>query len=223
MQAELSFLDLILGASFLVQLVMVILFILAGISWWFIFDKWLTLSRAKKDIFIFENEFWNSKNIDNIFNDLKRKQDISGLSQIFIISYEEFLKNSSLEKSEKRINKATEIIISRQEESLENGLSFLSTIASVSPFIGLFGTVWGVMNAFSGLAQVTQVSINAVAPGIAEALIATALGLFAAIPALISYNWSVKSIDAIIRSYENFSSELLITYEELNDQEKTKK
>ena len=223
MQAELSFLDLILGASFLVQLVMVILFILAGISWWFIFDKWLTLSRAKKDIFIFENEFWNSKNIDNTFKDLKRKQDISGLSQIFIISYEEFLKNSSLEKSEKRINKATEIIISRQEESLENGLSFLSTIASVSPFIGLFGTVWGVMNAFSGLAQVTQVSINAVAPGIAEALIATALGLFAAIPALISYNWSVKSIDAIIRSYENFSSELLITYEELNDQEKTKK
>ena len=223
MQAELSFLDLILGASFLVQLVMVILFILAGISWWFIFDKWLTLSRAKKDIFIFENEFWNSKNIDNIFNDLKRKQDISGLSQIFIISYEEFLKNSSLEKSEKRINKATEIIISRHEESLENGLSFLSTVASVSPFIGLFGTVWGVMNAFSGLAQVTQVSINAVAPGIAEALIATALGLFAAIPALISYNWSVKSIDAIIRSYENFSSELLITYEELNDQEKTKK
>ena len=223
MQAELSFLDMILGASFLVQLVMVILFILAGISWWFIFDKWLTLSRAKKDIFIFENEFWNSKNIDNIFNDLKRKQDISGLSQIFIISYEEFLKNSNLEKSEKRINKATEIIISRQEESLENGLSFLSTVASVSPFIGLFGTVWGVMNAFSGLAQVTQVSINAVAPGIAEALIATALGLFAAIPALISYNWSVKSIDAIIRSYENFSSELLITYEELNDQEKTKK
>ena len=191
MQAELSFLDLILGASFLVQLVMVILFILAGTSWWFIFDKWLTLSRAKKDIFIFENEFWNSKNIDNIFNDLKRKQDISGLSQIFIISYEEFLKNSILEKSEKRINKATEIIISRQEESLENGLSFLSTVASVSPFIGLFGTVWGVMNAFSGLAQVTQVSINAVAPGIAEALIATALGLFAAIPALISYNWSV--------------------------------
>ena len=132
MQAELSFLDLILGASFLVQLVMVILFILAGISWWFIFDKWLTLSRAKKDIFIFENEFWNSKNIDNIFNDLKRKQDISGLSQIFIISYEEFLKNSNLEKSEKRINKATEIIISRQEESLENGLSFLSTVASLS-------------------------------------------------------------------------------------------
>ena len=88
MQAELSFLDLILGASFLVQLVMVILFILAGISWWFIFDKWLTLSRAKKDIFIFENEFWNSKNIVNIFNDLKRKQDISGLSQIFIISYQ---------------------------------------------------------------------------------------------------------------------------------------
>ena len=106
---------------------------------------------------------------------------------------------------------------------MEEGLSFLSTVASVSPFIGLFGTVWGVMNAFSGLAQLSQVSINAVAPGISEALVATALGLFAAIPALISYNWSVKTIDIIIKSYENFTSELLITYQEFNAQKTTKK
>ena len=106
---------------------------------------------------------------------------------------------------------------------MEEGLSFLSTVASVSPFIGLFGTVWGVMNAFSGLAQLSQVSINAVAPGISEALVATALGLFAAIPALVSYNWSVKTIDTIIKSYENFTSELLITYQEFNVQKTTKK
>ena len=221
MQAELSFLDLFLGASLVVQLVMIILFILAGTSWWFIYDKWLTLSRARKDIYLFEEEFWNSKNIDNIFKNLKRKENIFGLSQIFIVAHEEFLKFPEKEKAEERIIKSTEIIISRQEETLEEGLSVLCTVASTSPFIGLFGTVWGVMNAFSGLAQLSQVSINAVAPGISEALVATALGLFAAIPALISYNWSVKSIDTIIKSYENFASELLITYQELNDQEKS--
>ncbi len=223
MQAELSFVDLFLGASLVVQLVMIILFILAGTSWWFIFDKWLTLTRARQDIYQFENHFWNSKNIEKIFNELNRKENNFGLSQIFVISHEEFLKAENFEKAEDRINKSTEIIINRQEERLEEGLSFLSTVASVSPFIGLFGTVWGVMNAFSGLAQLSQVSINAVAPGISEALVATALGLFAAIPALISYNWSVKTIDIIIKSYENFTSELLITYQEFNVQETTKK
>ena len=223
MQAELSFIDLFLGASLVVQLVMIILFVLAGTSWWFIFDKWLNLSRARKDIYEFETDFWNSKNIEKIFNELNRKEDNFGLSQIFVISHEEFLKAENFDTSEDRINKSIEIIINRQEERLEEGLSFLSTVASVSPFIGLFGTVWGVMNAFSGLAQLSQVSINAVAPGISEALVATALGLFAAIPALISYNWSVKTIDNIIKSYENFTSELLITYQEFNVQKKTKK
>ncbi len=223
MQAELSFLDLFLGASFIVQLVMIILFILAGTSWWFIFDKWLTLSRAKKDIYHFENEFWNSKNIETIYSKFKRKDDNFGLSQIFLISHEEFQKAKNMDVMEERINKSSEILINRQEEILEKGLSFLSTVASVSPFIGLFGTVWGVMNAFSGLAQLSQVSINAVAPGISEALVATALGLFAAIPALISYNWSVKSIDTIIKGYENFTLELLITYQELNDQKANKR
>ena len=165
----------------------------------------------------------NSKNIEKIFNNWKRKEDNFGLSQIFVLAHEEFINAENFAIAEDRINKSTEIIINRQEERLEEGLSFLSTVASVSPFIGLFGTVWGVMNAFSGLAQLSQVSINAVAPGISEALVATALGLFAAIPALISYNWSVRSIDTIIKSYENFTSELLITYQEYNVQEKRKK
>ena len=165
----------------------------------------------------------SSKNIDKIFNNWKRKEDNFGLSQIFVLAHEEFINAENLAIAEDRINKSTEIIINRQEERLEEGLSYLSTVASVSPFIGLFGTVWGVMNAFSGLAQLSQVSINAVAPGISEALVATALGLFAAIPALISYNWSVRSIDTIIKSYDNFTSELLITYQEYNVQEKRKK
>jgi biopolymer transport protein TolQ len=217
MQTELSFLELFFGASFIVQIVIIILFILAGTSWWFIFDKWLTLNRAKKDIFEFEDKFWNSKNTEKFFIDQKRQSHHFGLSQIFIIVHEEFKKFENLKESENTIAKSIQIIISRQEEKLEEGLSFLSTVASVSPFIGLFGTVWGVMNAFSGLAQLSQVSINAVAPGISEALVATALGLFAAIPALISYNWSVKSIDSIINGYENFSDELLISYHDRDE------
>lgn len=217
MQTELSFLELFFGASFIVQIVIIILFILAGTSWWFIFDKWLTLSRAKKDIFEFEDKFWNSKNTEKFFIDQKRQSHHFGLSQIFIIVHEEFKKFENLKESENTIAKSIQIIISRQEEKLEEGLSFLSTVASASPFIGLFGTVWGVMNAFSGLAQLSQVSINAVAPGISEALVATALGLFAAIPALISYNWSVKSIDSIIKGYENFSDELLISYQDRDE------
>jgi biopolymer transport protein TolQ len=217
MQTELSFLELFFGASFIVQIVIIILFILAGTSWWFIFDKWLTLTRAKKDIFEFEDRFWNSKNTEKFFIDQKRQSHHFGLSQIFIIVHEEFKKFENLKESENTIAKSIQIIISRQEEKLEEGLSFLSTVASVSPFIGLFGTVWGVMNAFSGLAQLSQVSINAVAPGISEALVATALGLFAAIPALISYNWSVKSIDSIIKGYENFSDELLISYQDRDE------
>ena len=217
MQTELSFLELFFGASFIVQIVIIILFILAGTSWWFIFDKWLTLNRAKKDIFEFEDKFWNSKNTEKFFIDQKRQSHHFGLSQIFIIVHEEFKKFENLKESENTIAKSIQIIISRQEEKLEEGLSFLSTVASASPFIGLFGTVWGVMNAFSGLAQLSQVSINAVAPGISEALVATALGLFAAIPALISYNWSVKSIDSIIKGYENFSDELLISYQDRDE------
>ena len=100
MQAEVSFIDLFLGASLVVQLVMIILFVLAGTSWWFIFDKWLTLSRARKDIYEFETDFWNSKNIEKTFNELNRKEDNFGLSQIFVISHEEFLKAENFEKAE---------------------------------------------------------------------------------------------------------------------------
>ena len=109
MQAELSFVDLFLGASLVVQLVMIILFVLAGTSWWFIFDKWLTLSRARKDIYEFETDFWNSKNIEKTFNELNRKEDNFGLSQIFVISHEEFLKAENFEKAEEYYLKALKL------------------------------------------------------------------------------------------------------------------
>ena len=216
MQAELSIIDLFLGASFVVQFVMIILLIISISSWWYIFDKWITLKRALGDIYEFESTFWKNPDKEKIFQDLSRLENNFGLGQIFLVVFEEIeiLKKNKDINIEKKLERSIEIIINRQEEELERGLSFLSTVASVSPFIGLFGTVWGVMNAFSGLAQLSQVSINAVAPGISEALIATALGLFAAIPALISYNWSVKSIAKIITNYENYASELIISSQE---------
>ena len=203
---ELDIFSLFLQASFVVQLVMIILLLASVSSWWVIFERWTTLSRTKKDIFNFEKYFWSQKELDNVFKNISKKHKKIGLEQIFFVGFEEFSKSKSLNDAKK----VMDITISRHEQVLENKLSFLSTVASVSPFIGLFGTVWGIMNAFGGLAQLTQVSITVVAPGISEALVATALGLFTAIPALISYNWNVSNIDKILKNYLNFSEELLI-------------
>ena len=203
---ELDIFSLFLQASFVVQLVMIILLFASVSSWWVIFERWTTLSRTKKDIFNFEKYFWSQKELDSVFKNISKKHKKIGLEQIFFVGFEEFNKSKSLNDAKK----VMDITISRHEQVLENKLSFLSTVASVSPFIGLFGTVWGIMNAFGGLAQLTQVSITAVAPGISEALVATALGLFTAIPALISYNWNVSNIDKILKNYLNFSEELLI-------------
>ncbi|MDA9594956.1 protein TolQ [SAR86 cluster bacterium] len=203
---ELDIFSLFLQASLVVQLVMIILLSASISSWWVIFERWTTLSRTRRDMFNFEDYFWSSKELDLVFKEISRKQKKIGLEQIFFVGFEEFNKSKSISDAKK----VMEITISRHEQVLENRLSFLSTVASVSPFIGLFGTVWGIMNAFGGLAQLTQVSITVVAPGISEALVATALGLFTAIPALISYNWNVSNIDKILKSYFNFSEEFLI-------------
>ena len=203
---ELDIFSMFSQASIVVQAVMIILVLASLSSWWIIFERWMTLSRAKKDIFSFEKFFWSEKKLDILFLDISKKKNKIGLEQIFFVGFDEYQKSNSLENSKK----AMEITISRHEEQLDFRLSFLSTVASASPFIGLFGTVWGIMNAFGGLSQLTQVSITVVAPGISEALVATALGLFTAIPALISYNWNVNNFDKILKNYLNFSEEFLI-------------
>ena len=203
---ELDIFSLFLQASIVVQVVMIILILASLSSWWIIFERWTTLNRAKKYIFSFEKFFWSQNKLDSLFLNISKKENKIGLEQIFFVGFDEYQKSNSIEDSKK----VMEITISRHEEQLENKLSFLSTVASVSPFIGLFGTVWGIMNAFGGLSQLTQVSITVVAPGISEALVATALGLFTAIPALISYNWNVSNIDKILKNYSNFSEDFLI-------------
>ena len=223
MAFELDLISLFLQASFIVKLVLITLLLISFTSWWFIIEKYITFTRVEKDIFSFNKSFWNTDDLNAIFNELLKKKELVGLEQIFFAAYKEFkdadYKNTNFDS----IKKILEIFISRNEEGLSKRLSFLSTAASVSPYIGLFGTVWGIMNAFSGLSQLTQVSITVVAPGISEALIATALGLFAAIPALISYNWCLNKINTFSNEYYNFSEELMIIFgKEINESKESK-
>ena len=210
MAFELNLLSLFIQASLVVKLVLVTLLIISFVSWWFIIEKYITFKRVEKDIYEFNQLFWGKNSLDSIFSKVLNKEKLVGIEQIFFVAYKEFKDSKDKDINFESIKKIIEISISRNEETLSKRLSFLSTAASVSPYIGLFGTVWGIMNAFGGLSQLTQVSITVVAPGISEALIATALGLFAAIPALISYNWNLNKINTFINEYSNFSEELII-------------
>ena len=210
MAFELNLLSLFIQASFVVKLVLVTLLIISFVSWCFIIEKYITLKRVEKDSYEFNKFFWGKNSLDNVFSKVLNKEKLVGIEQIFFVAYKEYKDSKDKGINFESIKKIIEISISRNEETLSKRLSFLSTAASVSPYIGLFGTVWGIMNAFGGLSQLTQVSITVVAPGISEALIATALGLFAAIPALISYNWNLNKINTFINEYSNFSEELII-------------
>ena len=210
MAFELNLLSLFIQASLVVKLVLVTLLIISFVSWLFIIEKYITFKRVEKDIYEFNQLFWGKNSLDSIFSKVLNKEKLVGIEQIFFVAYKEFKDSKDKGINFESIKKIIEISISRNEETLSKRLSFLSTAASVSPYIGLFGTVWGIMNAFGGLSQLTQVSITVVAPGISEALIATALGLFAAIPALISYNWNLNKINTFINEYSNFSEELII-------------
>ena len=220
MAFELNLLSLFLQASLVVKFVLVTLLAISFVSWWFIIEKYITFKRVEKDTFDFNKLFWDKSDLDSIFSKVLNKETLVGIEQIFFVAYKEFKDSKEKNVNFESIKKIIEISISRNEEILSKRLSFLSTAASVSPYIGLFGTVWGIMNAFGGLSQLTQVSITVVAPGISEALIATALGLFAAIPALISYNWNLNKINTFINEYSNFSEELIIILVKEKDESK---
>ena len=206
-----SIYSLILNASIVVQLVIGILLLASIGSWVIIVEKWIVTNNALKEFFLFEQFFWSGESLNDIYDDLKAKEDLVGIESIFYEIYEDSIAQDSqeLQKDEltARFKRVSKVSLMRQEDLLESRISFLSTIASASPYIGLFGTVWGIMNSFRGLAQTSQATLSVVAPGISEALIATALGLFAAIPALIAYNFYVKRINTILNRYESFIEE----------------
>jgi biopolymer transport protein TolQ len=206
-----SIYSLILNASIVVQLVIGILLLASIGSWVIIVEKWIVTNNALKEFFLFEQFFWSGESLNDIYDDLKAKEDLVGIESIFYEIYEDSIAQDSQEPQKDdltaRFKRVSKVSLMRQEDLLESRISFLSTVASASPYIGLFGTVWGIMNSFRGLAQTSQATLSVVAPGISEALIATALGLFAAIPALIAYNFYVKRINTILNRYDSFIEE----------------
>jgi len=210
---DLSFLHLIQNASVLVQLVMGLLLLVSLMSWWYIFLKMFAIRLAVKQSEEFEELFWSQSDLNRLYQNSSASGGEAGsMGRIFAAGFAEFVKlkkkagmdNSSVMEGVRRAMKAT---YQREMDNLESHLSFLATVGSVSPYVGLLGTVWGIMNAFRGLANVGQATLAHVAPGIAEALVATAMGLFAAIPAVVAYNRYAHDITRLSSRFESFMEE----------------
>ena len=213
MTADYSFIDLILNASLVVQLVMLILVVASVVSWTMIFNKRLLLKHSKNDADMFEERFWSSEDLSPLYNRITAgRYESSGMEKIFGAGYKEF---SRLQKQESidpeavldGAQRSMRIAMNKEVDHLETNLSFLATVGSTSPYIGLFGTVWGIMNSFQALGTVQQATISMVAPGISEALVATAMGLFPAIQAVIAYNRYSNDVERLINRYDNFLEE----------------
>ena len=207
--------ELMLNASPMVQLVFLILIITSVLSWVIIVQRWLVLSAARKGVFSFEERFWSGIDLGQLYKQgnemLEEELPIVGMENIFRAGFKEFmrLRNQAVDKEAvmEGAQRAMRVAYSREEEKLEKHLPILATIGSVSVYIGLFGTVIGIMNTFLAIASQAQASILVLAPGIAEALLATAIGLFAAIPAVVAYNRYTATLDHVTSSYITFSDE----------------
>ena len=210
---DLSFLHLILNASLLVQLVMLSLVLVSIVSWTMIFNKRVMLSKALKEAEKFEGQFWSLEDLSPLYNRISNSRNpATGMGKIFEAGFKEFARLRGQENIQadaiiEGAQRAMRIAMNKEIDVLETNLSFLATVGSTSPYVGLFGTVWGIMNSFRALGNVQQASIALVAPGIAEALIATAMGLFAAIPAVIAYNRYTNDVERLIIRYDIFMDE----------------
>ncbi len=210
---NLSLLHLILQASIPVKIVMGLLLLASFMSWWHIFIKMFSLKRAAENTDSFEKLFWAGADINQMFQRVNENREAAGeLERIFEAGYSEFLKlrrqaGTSVNVTMDGARRAMRAAFQREMDGLESHLSFLATVGSVSPYVGLFGTVWGIMLAFQNLASVAQATLAQVAPGIAEALIATAMGLFAAIPAVVAYNRYTSDVDRLSNRMETFMEE----------------
>jgi len=210
---ELSIFHLILNASFVVQLVMLLLLVVSLVSWTLIFLKSSVIKKARISADRFERKFWSGADLGELYKRLSsRRGRLTGMEMIFEAGFREFAqlrKNANVEPMAilQGAQRAMRVALNREIDNLEMNLSFLATVGSTSPYVGLFGTVWGIMNSFMALGAVKQATISSVAPGIAEALIATAMGLFAAIPAVIAYNRYSNDVERIISRYDIFVEE----------------
>ncbi|MCL4108238.1 UNVERIFIED_CONTAM: hypothetical protein GTU68_065266 [Idotea baltica] len=201
-----------MDASLIVKVVMVILVLASLASWTLMFIKRSQLRKAEKKLEIFEDRFWSGISLNKLYGDLSNRSNRDGMAAIFFNGYHEYARLNKGETPRAlpvtdTAQRAMRVAETREVDKLEQNLSFLATVGSTSPYIGLFGTVWGIMNSFISLSEMKQATLAVVAPGIAEALIATAIGLFAAIPAVIAYNRFSDKVDRIAIRYENFREE----------------
>ncbi len=212
MPEQLSIFELIANASALVQLVMGVLVLASLTSWVMIFQRWIYLRRVSVDVDEFEDHFWSGIDLRELYRELSSADDLSGIEGMFVSGFKEYTRlseQSSLDTEAvmQGVQRAMRVSLNREEEKLETHLAFLATVGSTSPYIGLFGTVWGIMNSFRSLANMSQATLATVAPGISEALVATAMGLFAAIPAVIGYNRFSARVEVLMKRYETFAEE----------------
>ena len=213
MTPDMSFFHLITNASVPVQLVMLMLVIVSIMSWTMIFKKRIWLNWARREADLFEERFWSLEELTSLYNRIsKQRNKASGMELLFEAGFGEFVRLQThggvvADTVMEGAQRAMRVAFNKETEDLEVHLSFLATVGSTSPYIGLFGTVWGIMNSFRALGNVQQASIAMVAPGIAEALVATAMGLFAAIPAVIAYNRFSSDVERLINRYDTFIEE----------------
>ena len=213
MSGTISLTQLVLQASIPVQLVMGSLIAASLASWAVILAKRGLLSRIQNQAVAFETRFWSGGSLAELYESMRRgREPEEGLPQIFRAGYEEYSRQQGAkippDDALAAVQRQMRVAMARETEKLEGGLSLLATIGSTSPYVGLFGTVWGIVNAFVAIGNVKQATLASVAPGIAEALIATAIGLFAAIPAVIAYNFFVARVDRLESRFSTFAEEL---------------
>ncbi len=225
--ANQSILHLVLNASILVQLVMLLLLLASIISWYMIGNKQTSYKRWSNIADEFESQFWSGGEMKAIYHEWSTEREAEGIVNIFLAGFREFNRLAQKQNIDRSymvdgVHRSMRVALSREISDLEANLSFLATVGSTSPYVGLLGTVWGIMNSFQALGSMQQVTIATVAPGIAEALIATAMGLFAAIPAVIAYNKFANTAEKLNSRYEIFMEEFLsiVSHQELRDQSK---
>lgn len=216
MTPDQSLMGLFLNASLLVKMVMLLLLGVSLVSWTLIFQRWKLFGSALKSVDGFEDTFWSGIDLTKLYQkfsvDKRHHHEVSGSESIFLSGFKEFVrlrKQAGIQPAAvmEGTQRAMRVAMSREVERLEMHLPFLATVGSVSPYIGLFGTVWGIMNSFRALGSVQQATLSMVAPGISEALVATAIGLFAAIPAVIAYNRYSNRLQGLVNRYEAFLEE----------------
>jgi biopolymer transport protein TolQ len=192
---------------------MALLAIASVASWMMIFQRWFFLRRVQSELDAFEDHFWSGIDLRQLYDELDSAADLNGIESIFVGGFREFTRlteqsGAELDSIMQGVQRAMRITLNREEERVSQHLAFLATVGSTSPYVGLFGTVWGIMNSFRSLANMSQATLASVAPGISEALVATAMGLFAAIPAVIGYNRFSARVEVLMKRYEAFADEV---------------